>query len=214
MSQFSRRQGHRSDVGEFPCRALKAGKTKFRLEVAHAKSLAVGFQDVMITISDRTQLPPATHPNEEGSTDRNRQLDKSEMKQVSKESDNRPPKRHATRMATGSPPPSKKPKKDDDGNDFTGEVERENNQWGSSCVIRRLGWFMALISFQCFSRLFMGENVIATVDFRHSYANGSSLAMLLCRFKIRCHSPFKPNTASGMHRFFPIRLDSTICYSD
>ena len=43
---------NRSDIGEFPCRALKAGKTKFRLEVAHAKSLAVGFQDVMITISD------------------------------------------------------------------------------------------------------------------------------------------------------------------
>jgi hypothetical protein len=58
---------NRDDVCEFPCIALKAGKTKIGLQVAHAKSLAVAFQDVMITISDRTQLPPPTHPNEEGS---------------------------------------------------------------------------------------------------------------------------------------------------
>jgi len=97
---------NRDDVGEFPCFAFKAGKTKIRLQVAHAKSLAVAFQDVMITITDQTQLPPPTHPNEEGSTDSNRQLDKSEMslKQASKESDNRPPKRDVTRMATGSLP--------------------------------------------------------------------------------------------------------------
>ena len=110
----------RSNIGEFPCEAIKAGETKIKLEVAHAKSLVVGFQDVTIIISDQTQPPTPTHLHEEGSTDRNRQLDKSEMslKQPSKESDNRPPKRHATRMATGSVPPSKKPKKDDDDNDL------------------------------------------------------------------------------------------------
>ena len=114
------RTSYRGDVGEFPCLALKAGKTKIRLQVAHTKSLTVAFQDVMITISDQTQLPPPTHPNEEGSTDWNRQPDKSEMslKQASKESDNRPPKCPATRVATGSLPPSKKPKKDDDNNDL------------------------------------------------------------------------------------------------
>ncbi|KAN0078808.1 hypothetical protein V8E54_005321 [Elaphomyces granulatus] len=108
---------NRDDIGEFPCTALKAGKTKIRLEVAHAKSLAVAFQDVTITINDQTQLPPPPHPSEE---DWNRQPDKSEMslKQAT-------PKHHVTRMATGSLPPSKKCKTDDDNNDLRRGSGRE-----------------------------------------------------------------------------------------
>lgn len=123
-----------SAIGEYPFYALKAGKTKIRLVLAHKTSLAVAFQDVNITISDKTRPPLLTHPKEEGSTAsiRNRQLAKSErsLKEASKESDNRKPKRRSTRLSTRSQSPSKKRKRDDDDNGLPSKGKRMGKKTG------------------------------------------------------------------------------------